>query len=331
MNPPKRDKVDGVFERNLSRVASRQFPNVQLRTQLLVEMAGLQRRLGNAFDTQFAREYGVPRARIDQFQDDTWEEMSRQECQTLLVLEREARERAQDSQFGVFRLVKDPIWETFESSPALKLTGRDLDGHAVSEDITLVGLFARAGIKFQETAPDETSAALRNHNCLIMGSPKCNKWTEDALEAMWPSSEPPIRFHWPDWPDARSETRVSKKGERKISSLDEDGQWRSYVDGSPERPVGALVVCRKPLGTNMEVTTVVVAGCTKFGTLKVVSDLLFGHIRVRPLQIEPGRPSVLILRSRKDGKRWYNADLERELYQRRQERRRSSLRPRSHR
>lgn len=283
-------------------------------------MTGLEGHLEIANATDFEKRFGLPRARVDQLEDDTWYELARGHLFKLLALESEVRKDHPD--FVFFRLEPNPLWETFANAGGVGLTGIDLENQPVRIDLNLVAAFSNAGITLPAPpAGVSVTDLMRTKNCVIVGSPKCNAATETALNALFPTDPPAIAFHWPHWGDTREETRISKRGPHRINFIDQRGEMRHEDDHSPNGPVGALVVCRCPLQTAADVTTIIAAGCTRYGTLQIVQDLLSGDVHVPRSHVQRGQPQVLILMAKDRGKRWRSVEGERHLHAKRAERR----------
>lgn len=173
-------------------------------------------------------------------------------------------------------------------------------------------------------APSEMQIeeAMRTRNCIVMGGPKHNRSTRAALEALWPDQAPPLTFIWDGWPADRAETPFEARGDRRgLVYRDHDDRPVELIDRAPDRPAGALVVCRSPLGTTEPVMTIIVAGCSTDGTERIVQDVLAGAVPLDLSLVEPGRPLLLILRPTSRAVRWYSPDAERVLMAKRAQRR----------
>ncbi|MEK7992180.1 MAG: hypothetical protein AAB403_00090 [Planctomycetota bacterium] len=303
------ETTDPTFNRRLRKFRLREFRHIRGSQQLMLDMTGLEELLGIADASDFARRHGIPRSRIAQLEDDSWSELSKPHLLKLLALESDVRHDHPD--FQLLRVVPDLLWATFDS-PAIGFVGTKM-GDRVKADWTLLSAFEAAGVSLQPPGDIDVATAMRESNCIVLGSTKWNRWTEDAIEALWPDGVPPVRFSWPAsaWPDDRQESRVSKKGEKAIEFLNEKEEVQSAVELSPDCPVGVLIVCRSPLGTKKPVTTIIAAGPTKYGTLQVVEDILSGSVYVWSEQLVPGKASVFVLGSK--GKRWHNLYGERQL------------------
>ncbi len=312
-------KKDPEFDRRLRRFLNREFANVLRSQQLMVDMTGLEERLQIADATDFERRHRIPRGRIDQLEDDSWNDLSREHLLKLLALESEVRQQEPD--FQLFSVVPDPIWATFET-PAIGFIGKNPIGERVAADHHMLNAFRSAGISLLEPGNVDVVTAMRETNCIFVGSPKWNTWTEQAIEALWPDGTPDVRFSWPAWPDDRQEGRASKKGEQLIEFLNHKDDVEVALDRSPGSPVGALIVCRSPLASTKPVTTIIAAGPSKYGTFQVVEDILSSAVYVWSSQLVEGKPSVFVLK-RPRGKRWYNVDGERQLVMKQAERRKA--------
>jgi hypothetical protein len=297
------------FRTRLAAFINRDFKD--LRTQLVVDMTSMESLLGTPNATDFANAFDIPRNRVTKFEKDTWVDISRKHLQKLLQLE--ARIRVTKPAFSLFTLRRDPIWETFEST-GIGFVGQDLDGVTVEVDHYVLGAFSTAGLSLiPPPAGLSVTDAMRMRNCVFVGSPKCNEATEIALNALFESGDPPLVFSWPNWPPGRQPTRISREGQLGVHYIDHHDEVAHILDKSPSRPVGALVVCRSPLGTDEPVTTIIAVGSSRFGTVQVVEDLLGGGVHVPSSQLTPSQPAVLLLMPRGGGERWYNVAGSREL------------------
>lgn len=304
------EDVEQLFRQRLSRLIARETDTLQDLKQLHVDMTGLEALLDVRGGTEFQRKYGIPRGRIDQLEDDTWVDISRQHLLTLLRLEQRALRR--NPNFRFMSVVPDPMWGTF-GKPAVALVGKDLEGQTVLADDQLVTALKGAGLKIIGPRTRKVAKLLQTENCICIGSPKCNDYTTEVMSCLWPKGGNPIKFSWPDWPPSREQDSLSKEGPLGIEFIDHRDRHKSVLDKSPNRPAGVLIVCRCPPGAKKNVTTLVIAGATKFGTLQIVEDLICGNVYVSSSQLTKGRVSVLMLMPRDRGKRWYDIEAEREL------------------
>src|SRR5262245_18152133 len=111
-----------TFLRRLARLINRDLTG--LRTQLVVDMTGLEGRLGIANAVDFEKLHDVPRNRVTQLEKDTRVELSRKHLLKLLQLEKQVQRDHPD--FRLFELRRDPVWETF-STVGCGFIGKDLN------------------------------------------------------------------------------------------------------------------------------------------------------------------------------------------------------------
>src|SRR5215211_6753858 len=102
-------------------------PHVRLRKQLVVRMSELLRRM-RMTATSLGAEFDINREHIKQFQNDTWQEIARDELQILMTL-------SQENGLDFLELRPHPVWETFEEKPAVFFIGEAEDHTLLQADV----------------------------------------------------------------------------------------------------------------------------------------------------------------------------------------------------
>jgi len=266
--------------------------------------------------TVFARRWGLNRKRVAQLLVDGWADISRRDLQTLLSLERRLKGGPTQLEHEFLSLVPHPFWETFG-----KLTNgyaSEQDGAVVKVDDHVLSALRSADVVLRrEAIASFAPEVMKQVNCIMVGSPVFNHATEVALNALWEGKEPPFVFERPDW-EASQETPFRRVGSKGLVYKDAKGKWIPAADkwvpkrGAPP-PSGALVVCRRPLATEQDVTTMIIAGCSAAGTRRIAQDLLDGTVFVPPSHLKDGVPSVFLLVPSGRRTKWYNRDCDRVL------------------
>ena len=214
-------ELDAAYQRLSRAYLARDFRHFPHRYQLRFEMSALRKLLGESSIKSFGETYGVPRDRVFDLEHDIWDHISRELLQRLMGLAERVKAGGPDGRpFELIRLVPNPIWDTFTATtPAMGFIGRGLDERDVTEDRDLINTFEKSGIKVDLAAKDQDlREAMRTRDCIFVGSPKCNAWTLQAVEALFKGTHPDIRFHWPGWPSGRQATPCTEKAPARSSS-----------------------------------------------------------------------------------------------------------------
>ncbi|HEX2831981.1 MAG TPA: hypothetical protein VHW00_03145 [Thermoanaerobaculia bacterium] len=219
---------------------------------------------------------------------------------------------------GFFRLEHHPAWSTFEHAPAQIFRGiPDWDASVEAEITTF--LKHKGGTPRTITGQPQESdvaTALRESNCIFIGSPRNNPATEIALclitgatpfdDSPRNREKVPIHMIGREPVEGRKSAILSASQHR--HGFDVAGatagrrflkvHWKpreEYVKWAGEGEDAAMiVVCRSPLNTAKNVTSVFVLGYTALSTQEAMTQLLEGDC---PLPAESlsnaGKPHVL--------------------------------------
>ena len=224
---------------------------------------------------------------------------------------------------GIFELRLHPLWDDFRQGPVAIFREQLAWDTKVEEHLR--GFFSH----FRDDPQTETQAlisvddvadverAMKNCNCIFVGSPKSSIATEIALSLLWDAkpldasdenrSRLPVQFH--GMRHSRPESAML---------VDSDQHGLRIHDPKKKKPVhvsvdwfpldtympyigegwdaSLAVVCRQPFGTEEPVTTVVVSGYTGRATLLTTEELTHGE---PPLSLaELGHPELAVFRYR---------------------------------
>ncbi|HEX4959470.1 MAG TPA: hypothetical protein VF173_01430 [Thermoanaerobaculia bacterium] len=218
-----------------------------------------------------------------------------------------------------FRIEPHPIWKGFENSEALLFRGPKKSDIPVEDH--LVKYFERLTCEVNSsTSFSGLDEKMREHNCVIIGSPKANRASELALTLLW-GAEPfdssaknrekiPISFLGMQT-DSKEPSALLQEGTRHgLSILPSGAKEKSFLkaDWLPPEKFGpykgtgqdaaVLVVCNRPLGTKNDVTTVVIAGYTGLATLVAAQEATYKEIPDLQPHETPGEPVFAALKFR---------------------------------
>ena len=227
--------------------------------------------------------------------------------------------------YDPFQIEPHEIWKSFKDSEATIFRGPNKADVPVENH--LVKYFERISCEVNTTisSADPTEEAviretMREQNCVIIGSPKANPASEVVLSLLW-QAEPfkedvgnrekiPISFlgmhRERKEPSALLQDgarhgiyiRTPESRERKLLKVN----WLPLEKFGPHKGSGqdaaVLVGCYQPMGTEKEVTTIVIAGYTGLATLVAAQEVTYKEIpELRPEEM-PGRPCLAALKFR---------------------------------
>lgn len=253
--------------------------------------------------------------------------ISRYELQSLLTW-------AATKDAPLFILRRHPALETFtHDQPALIFSPRGHSAAVRSADIRLDGdlvEFLGREIGAQAQFPTAHShkrvrRLLKTHNCIFHGGPRHNLATESAICALWnaepfvaPRDDPrenhvPFGITWPEGFQPSSESAFDRPfpaptlGVTLNSTLFPDGPNHFKADYWSDddayfnahgvfRDCGVLIVCRRPLGTQQDVTTIILAGYSGPSTLDMGSQIMSELCPMDPSDLEPYGSPLLAIR-----------------------------------
>lgn len=247
-------------------------------------------------------------------------------------LNREALHRlvlfAHSHGFDAFRIEPDKIWRNFENSEAIILRGPKKADIPVESH--LVRYFESLNCEVTSSiASSDIEETMKHHNCVIIGSPSANPACEVGLALLWRAEpfngEPencnkiPVSFLGMrterKGPSAllqestRHGLQIRSPGSRerrylKVDWLPPEKYAPSTVSG---QDAAVLVVCHQPIGTQENVTTIVIAGYTGLATLVAAQEVTHKTIpELRPEET-PGQPSLAALKFRYKKRRKHRA------------------------
>ena len=286
-----------------------------MRYQLEVRFARLVERLG-LDDRAVAAELGINLPHVRRLRTDTWTEISRADLQAILCWCRR-------HDCDVFSVEPSPIWRTLPEHEVVLLRGSDKDKNPLPADAQteaqLLEVLTAEQCKVTSLPIDSANMGqvvefMKTKNCIFIGSPKHNLATEAALTALWPSSSEgekcPFQFLWNSSPRKSLFGRAIRGSETPGISVRIDGKkgfryelvpvdWKSqpeYVRWTGRgKDAGALVVCHKPLKTDADVTTIILAGFSGFATIDMAKDIVTDGFGIPTEGVQPDTPIVRIL------------------------------------
>jgi hypothetical protein len=263
--------------------------------------------------------YGVNRRHIEKFRQDRWGSTSREELQILMSL-------ADTQGFAFLTLEEDQLWATFKGTRGVTFVSRRTTG-VRSEDLEAMKFLLDEGIHLDPPEAGEISAKVRSRNVVSFGSPKNNRDCDEALRLFFPDAADagpaPFQFVWTDWNPSdktspfgaqaagiadvglrvavppTAKTGAAKRHQRDAGKARATVLLRAdlaaFSDQDYGWDFGILVMCRQPLKTSANVTTVLIGGLSGFSTQEVARDLSQGLLFLHPKHIVPGRPLWRIL------------------------------------
>jgi hypothetical protein len=237
-------------------------------------------------------------------------------------LDRDALQRyvlfAHERGYPPFRVEVDPIWRSFENSDRVVIfrgPGKadiPVEGHLVKY-FSRLRAQARAAMGVQDV-----EAWMKTQNCVFIGSPKANPASEYALSLLWgaqpfdarPQNRDRIAVHFLGMSGEKQSSLLREGPRRGLSVQLPNAAARSHVpvDWWPPEVYGPhegdgqdaalLVACHRPLGTQENVTTVVIAGYTGLATLTATEQATYKRIPDLQPDAKPGEPQFAILKFR---------------------------------
>jgi hypothetical protein len=298
-----RDRVT----RSMSRRRPPTSDRVKVQKQLVVNMTKLMTAYGCDNDSAFARFANINRTLITKLRTDQWWEIPRDSLQILAGL-------AAQKDFPFIETRDHPIWATFDDSATVVFIPKGVRGSHVREDVEVYSKFSGVGLNVVHADGNaDVKESMKSNNTIIVGGPRYGYATDAALAALW-NEQPgrpiekalPLEFRWrptPGFEDAGPRT-FGRLGPRRELIFVSDGQQKVYGDSEGSKRIGAVVVCRRPLGTRKAVTTIIVAGCSSEATTQMATDLINGVLHLTPAHLEDGKPCRAIFRMGIKGQRW---------------------------
>jgi len=288
--------------------------------RLVCRISELMEALGLS-DVEMQQQVGIDRRTIEKLRRDApdWR-LSREMLQRLMVFAFEHGYRD-----GIFQVRPHPLWQTFHSAtPLIIRSGEERDAEVEAHlRAFLRNLGAGSELMVWENVPEPDLEILRSlmrtKNCIFVGSPKASHASEIALATLFgvepfqrPQESAVLRFlgmrrrnlfeesaFLVDDDPHGIEASSPDHAERRFAAVD----WRppeEYAAFSGEgQDAAAVVVCRRPLGIEVDVTTVVIAGYTGLATLLAARQLTHGEPTIDERRLEGGSsPQVALFRYR---------------------------------
>lgn len=273
-----------------------------------------------------AAEVGINPPHLERLRDGTWSTISRTDLQKLLCW-------AKTKDLEVLSVIENPLWRTFIKQEVQVFRGKSDTGNPLASDSNveteLLNALEQEGCKFSTRALSEAEARneipelMKTTNCIFIGSPKLNAASEVALAQMWAvnpfdgskknHSRSPLLFVWESGYTGKSAfgrpredsehlgVYVGQRGgdgsvpRRHCAPVD----WRpakTYASWTGKaKDAGAIVVCYRPLSTQAEVTSIVLAGHSGFATHDMALDLVKDGLQFDTDELRVGVPSMKVL------------------------------------
>lgn len=278
--------------------------------ELTFKMRELRHLLGDPTASEFAERHKITEELLQKLETDTWLQLSRPDLVTLLTLAESVSTK--DKRFELLVTRPHPLWSTFtEDGPTLLFRPRDDKAqeydwaHALSAELMRrTKLQATDAHVFARGKPD-VGALIRCHNTILLGSPKYNVSTEEAICQIVGRATPfdpsdanrrrlPFQFYFDNWTDVA--------GNRTSAICDQatvDRPAGISIEVGPDKvrhlpltarhgpsPSGwdiGLLIARRfkvPNAPSAYVTTIVVAGHSSFSASMVVKDITSGDVYI---------------------------------------------------
>lgn len=239
---------------------------------------------------------------------------------------------AHEHGFEAFRVEPHPIWKNFENSEEISIFRGPKKADVPVESL-LVKYFERLNSQTHATTVAEgVEDSMKQHNCVFIGSPKSNRATEMALALLWEArpfdsqakncDRIPIHFLGMSSEQANTSALLRESSRHGFGIQIPGTTRRSYLKVDwlpPERypshqgdgqDGAVLVVCHCPLGTQKNVTTVVIAGYTGLATLVAAKEATYKKIPDLEPEATPGQPCFGVLKFRFKKRRQHRGSLD---------------------
>lgn len=293
--------------------------------RVLCMLREIQEELGLTM-ADLERELGMDSRSIDKLIEDSdsdpWR-LDRENLHRFLLF-------AHSHGFDGFQIEPNSIWRTFENQRAVIFRGPTKADVPVESH--LVKYFERLNCEVESAISSEgIEEAMRERNCVVIGSPKANPASEVALALLW-GAEPfigeapnrekiPISFFGMQREGGAPSALLQQSTRYGFHILPPGATERKYlkVDWLPPEKFGPykgtgqeaaiLVGCNRPLGSQKDVTTIVVAGYTGLSTLVAAQEATSKPIPELQLAENPGQPCLAVLKLRYRKRRQYRQAL----------------------
>lgn len=247
-------------------------------------------------ETQAARELGMDQRSLrGLLNDDSSWRLGRETLRRLMLF---AFDRGYPH--GIFEIRPHALWESFRSKATpvviVRVDNKVHDAE-VERNITsfLDHFLVKARVLVNVSDVDQMRELMRTANCVVVGSPKSNPASEIAAALLWgarpfDSAETnrsllPLQFLGTSegWKSTSSLMRASSRNgialteQRGFVPVDwrPEDEYRKFTGVAQD--AAAVLYCRRPLGTVVNVTTIVIAGYTGRATVRASRELTHGE------------------------------------------------------
>jgi hypothetical protein len=281
----------------------------------------------NLSDLGLEKRTGINREHIAQVRDGNFKTISYRELHVFMGL-------ANQAGMELFTLRHHPIWNSFKGTSVklIREGGQSIWASKVESQLAVFflseaqNLACRAEPIIGLHNTPEVLNLMKTHNCIFTGSVKYNKATEIALAALWDMQafvstnenlkKAPLAFAFPEWSEGRGESAfvepltTSQRPGLYINNVSGSAKKRHFLEltyiSPPEYRMwsglgwdgGLLVVCRRPLQTKADVTTIIIAGYTGIATSEMAREVTQESINIGAKELEAERPIVRYFRFR---------------------------------
>lgn len=292
-------------------------------------MTKLLEALGDDSAADLQERFGINKRHIAQFRQDRWGVTSRRELQILMSFAHQYGfsflTLEPDQIWKTF--------DVGEAATFLSGAGRGGRRGMRDEDIAAMKLLSGEGIHLDTPENDGEVAptTMLERNCVLIGSPKYNAASDLALRSLAADTQRtgsfqhiPFKFVWNDWQSVGKESafcaqstedgrvglevalpsfpsRSRKRKAQQLGAIDEKAV-RVFLSADLESTgkdygwdFGVFVLCRHPLGTDAEVTTVLLGGLSAYATKEIARELSLGLLFLDFSHVAPGVPLWRIL------------------------------------
>lgn len=206
------------------------------------------------------------------------------------------------------------LWNTFrQSDSAQLLAAPNENGGDFTVDHEVIHVLGELGIRMSfslippTTSRESIVRKMGSTDLLIIGSAKRNLAADAALCALWPDAPP--TFIYPELADVEAVTAIQDKNSPPTLMLN---GWALSEDKT--RRVGIVAICRNPTGEK-DVTTIIVAGCSRLSTKEVLEQLwqpeMYRHLPDMQKPENAGKPWLLVYDNKKKRGHWQLHGVER--------------------
>jgi hypothetical protein len=225
---------------------------------------------------------------------------------------------AHENGLEAFKIEPNYVWQALQNRSDITII-RGATGYDAPVEDHLSRYLRHLNLQTSATtAVDGIEDSMKTSNCIIIGSPKSNEASEVALARLW-GAEPfddapqnqariPIHFLGMTPVSGRPSSLLldgscygfslqlpgeAKRRFLRVDWLPVEKFWLSHKEG---QDAAVLVVCHRPLGTEQDVTTVVIAGYTSLSTLEAAREATYKNIPILEAIKDPGQAYFSLLK-----------------------------------